>query len=439
MASTTQEMFEESEIHSTHRVLVSGGSRKLDDGHTAPALKVNILARTHSSSSKYKPQLYAPDPVMDVNYDPKLKSAIPSLVTDSVFGLFAEEKAIVSHLFSSNKGIKTLSKSRLDVSADMIQSFEKRRTRSVKYASTYHLTFSLLTPEAMPSDWDVKAALHETIKPLLQGLSSFSNFTIDTQVQPYATFSSSVHPFFDEQRQAWMLKASDLGGFINAAEWPLSPSIGTHPTINFVLYVPSASQSPMLIDNGASSSWLILQWGGIAIHNPTSTRALQQTSRLSAEELKEPLLIFSQHLLDLLGLPSPDLPFQMRLSSQIRLLALRLTSSAASTLGSLARLVQEMPSISIPKSTAESVASTLAHLQASCTALNNGRYQEALSHAVIADEEAAKAFFHKSMVGQVYFPDEHKVAVYLPMLGPMAVPLIMSVLREIKRFRASTK
>lgn len=37
------------------------------------------------------------------------------------------------------------------------------------------------------------------------------------------------------------------------------------------------------------------------------------------------------------------------------------------------------------------------------------------------------------MVGQVYFPDEHKVAVYLPLLGPIGVPLVVGLLKEIKR------
>jgi len=36
------------------------------------------------------------------------------------------------------------------------------------------------------------------------------------------------------------------------------------------------------------------------------------------------------------------------------------------------------------------------------------------------------------MVGQVYFPDEHKVAVYLPLLGPVTVPLVMAALKELK-------
>ena len=37
------------------------------------------------------------------------------------------------------------------------------------------------------------------------------------------------------------------------------------------------------------------------------------------------------------------------------------------------------------------------------------------------------------MVGQVYFPEEHKVAVYLPLMGPVGVPLLMSALKEVAR------
>lgn len=44
-----------------------------------------------------------------------------------------------------------------------------------------------------------------------------------------------------------------------------------------------------------------------------------------------------------------------------------------------------------------------------------------------------RPFFEKSMVGQVYFPEEHKVAVYLPLLGPVGVPLLMSGMKEIVR------
>jgi phosphatidylinositol glycan class S len=43
------------------------------------------------------------------------------------------------------------------------------------------------------------------------------------------------------------------------------------------------------------------------------------------------------------------------------------------------------------------------------------------------------------MVGQVYFPDEHKVAVYLPLLGPIGVPLVVGLMKEVKRLVAAWK
>ena len=61
--------------------------------------------------------------------------------------------------------------------------------------------------------------------------------------------------------------------------------------------------------------------------------------------------------------------------------------------------------------------------------------KEGLENARIAEEAAEKAFFEKSMVGQVYFPDEHKIAVYIPLLGPVGVPLVMSAFKEVKAWR----
>lgn len=86
----------------------------------------------------------------------------------------------------------------------------------------------------------------------------------------------------------------------------------------------------------------------------------------------------------------------------------------------------------MPDNVAQSVHHTIVHLQQACDFLSSGRFQSALEHARAAEIEAEKAFFERSMVGQVYFPDEHKVAVYLPLLGPIAVPLIMAALKEIK-------
>lgn len=144
------------------------------------------------------------------------------------------------------------------------------------------------------------------------------------------------------------------------------------------------------------------------------------------------MLTFSNQLFALLGAPETgSLPLQ--LMTLVRVHSAGLVLKASSTLGSLARLTLALPSISIPQSVAEGVHTTIEHLEKACLGLGGS---EGLENARIAEEAAEKAFFEKSMVGQVYFPDEHKIAVYLPLLGPVGVPLLMGVLKEIKAWRA---
>jgi phosphatidylinositol glycan class S len=102
-------------------------------------------------------------------------------------------------------------------------------------------------------------------------------------------------------------------------------------------------------------------------------------------------------------------------------------------MGSLARLTQSLPSIPIPITVATSVSTTLSHLSSTCSLLRDGQFAQALAAARVAEHEAERSFFEKSMVGQVYFPDEHKIAVYLPLLGPIGVPLVMGLVKELRR------
>ncbi|KAL8808311.1 MAG: hypothetical protein Q9182_000131 [Xanthomendoza sp. 2 TL-2023] len=311
-----------------------------------------------------------------------------------------------------------------------------RATRALKYAPTYHITISLFSPNAWPSSWDIESAIAEYLTPLLDSASIISNFTIDTQTQLYASFSSSVQdPQYDDSRGVWTLRGQDLSGFINAAEWPLSPSIGVGPTLNFIIYVPDSSTTPLVIKESQATSWLIPQWGGVMILNPSASVRSNEApaSSLSKEDIQPALLVFSHQLLSFLGAPQSPRSIPLQLQTLTRIRAASLFQSASSTMGSLARLTVALPSIAIPKTVSTAVEITLDHLGKTCNALKDGRFDTALKNAKTAEMAAERGFFEKSMVGQVYFPDEHKVAVYLPLLGPVGVPLIMSALKELKR------
>ncbi|KAI4255843.1 MAG: hypothetical protein LQ352_002361 [Teloschistes flavicans] len=319
------------------------------------------------------------------------------------------------------------------LSPELATRLSSRSTRVLKYAPTYHITISLFSSGAWPSSWDIEGAIAEYLAPLLDSASVISDFTIDTQTQLFASLSPSVRkPQYDPEHGFWTLKNEDLSGFINAAEWPLSPSIGAGPTLNFVIYVPDPSTTPLVIKDSQATSWLIPQWGGVVILNPSGALRIPG-SRLSKEELQPVLSNFSHQLLSFLGAPQSPPSIPLQLQSLMRIRAASLLLSASSTLGSLARLTLTLSSIAIPETVSTAVEVTIDQLGKTCDALRDGRFETALGHARAAEMAAERSFFEKSMVGQVYFPDEHKVAVYLPLLGPVGVPLIMSGLKELRR------
>jgi phosphatidylinositol glycan class S len=65
--------------------------------------------------------------------------------------------------------------------------------------------------------------------------------------------------------------------------------------------------------------------------------------------------------------------------------------------------------------------------------------EAALNHSASALSLSSRAFFHPSMLALLYFPDEHKYAVYTPLFGPMAVPLIIAAISEFKEWRKQRK
>ena len=438
-------------------------SQSISQDQEGAALIIRLQAQANAPTTRLELQPHSS--ILDVIYSPhqvapvsSSSSTLATMIATRLQELFNEEQAIIAYILSqsaasipqsvgaSSQGSPSASLIPRDVRSrpsrhttpELAARLASRMTRSLKYAPTYHITISLFTPSAMPSSWEIEGAIAEYLTPLLDSISVVSNFTVDTQVQFFATLAPSVHhPEYDADRGVWTLREEDLSGFINAAEWPLSPSIGAGPTLNFVLYVPERDISPLTVKGSQASSWLIPQWGGVVILNPHQFNA--GISTLSKEAIQPALLTFSHQLLSLLGAPQtpPSLPLQLQTLTRIRAASLLL--SASSTMGSLARLTVALPSIAIPETVSSAVDITLKHLRFTCEALKEGQFEEALENARIAEAEAERGFFEKSMVGQVYFPDEHKVAVYLPLLGPVGVPLVMSALKESKRLWSTWK
>lgn len=411
--------------------------------------------RNHDLGEPALELLVEPAPSFQFDFETSTTTAVAHIPSDAVVGATRdlakalyqtfrfEQIAAALHTVASTTQSQNAQAFLKSQPYEIVTSIEKQINRAYKSSPDFHLTFSLFAASGAPSSWDIQAALQDHIQPLIRALSKTANFEITTQIQLYSAYSPAVHPIIDHSQNATLLQQQDLTAFVNAAEWPLAPSIGDGPTINFILYVPSRDQVPLGIAGLGATSWLIPQWGGIQILNPVlvphpSKDDLTLPHHLSGSVLDKPFDIFAAQLLSLLGISNTDelgsaLPLHLRLDAYTRLSALTLYLRAASSLGSLSRLAQHLSNIPIPKNVAQLVDDSIGNLTACSHAFLGSQWQAALRHAKSAYIDSEKAFFDKSMVGQVYFPDEHKVAVYLPLLGPIGAPLLVGLLREVKR------
>ncbi|KAI5843740.1 phosphatidylinositol-glycan biosynthesis class S protein [Tricharina praecox] len=429
-----------------------------EDEEESVAAILRLAPGTSGSTHSY--QLHNSSRVIDLYYSPSYNpsssassTSLALFISNTLQEIFREEQQMISHLLSSaaapspspppaSSGSNNSSNGSNKINKAEIQ---RKMSRIMRYSPTYHLTFSMFTASGSPTSWEVEQSIEDYLQPLLDALSGISNFTVDSQIQFYASLSPNVVPVWvptnpevvvpeDQQQQPqpgkWVLKKEDLSSFINSAEWPLV-SITSYPTINFIVYIPSKEQTPLAIPESATNAFLLPQWGGVMVLNPTEE---SHTGHISKKDLKPAMDIFAAQLLSLLGAPSRPLSLPIRIDSLTRQRSAELLTSASSSLGSLYSLTKALPSISIPTSVLTSVGSTLSSLTNACRELKKGRFGGpggALEEGRNAAYQAEKAFFEKSMVGQVYFPEEHKVAVYLPLLGPVGVPLIMNALKWI--------
>ena len=125
-------------------------------------------------------------------YNPASSASLASLssyAAKMLHEIFREEDQMINHFLDkaslsngdgngSREGIQLLG------NADM----SRKTARMIRYSSTYHITFSLFTGSCVPSSWDIVPAIETYLTPLLNALSPISNFTVESQVQFYASF-----------------------------------------------------------------------------------------------------------------------------------------------------------------------------------------------------------------------------------------------------------
>jgi GPI-anchor transamidase subunit S len=95
--------------------------------------------------------------------------------------------------------------------------------------------------------------------------------------------------------------------------------------------------------------------------------------------------------------------------------------------------VETLPNLEMPLSIGKKVADARKHAQAAMAAAIEQDYPRALQEARAARTCAEVAATHHTIVSQHSYPEQHKVALYLPFFGPISMPLISALVFEVKR------
>ncbi|EIM89154.1 uncharacterized protein STEHIDRAFT_53681 [Stereum hirsutum FP-91666 SS1] len=349
--------------------------------------------------------------------------------------------------------------------------FPHRTSRSsnlvAKYSPRYRLAFTFLNEDAADGNavvgWEVEKSISHHLSSILDQLSELYNFTIESQIRFHAPLAFEPQAVANSDgNEVHGLTPEDLTVFVNSAEWTLSSSVSNDPVLHFVLFMPSARHSPLRIldakNNPTSSNAFILpQWGGIMIFNlpiQSTTNTTSAQLHLTTHTLTPAFQTFKTQLLALLGVPAlpPSIQIQSHAQQQVKgvginneltdwqldaLYRMRAQENAVSskeTLMSIAKLVDEIPNMPVGQDVKGDVQGALAELDLVYTTSPTSPTL-ILRHSAEALTLASRAFFNPGMLALLYFPAEHKYAVYTPLFAPVAVPLIVTVIREFKAWR----
>ena len=181
---------------------------------------------------------------------------------------------------------------------------------------------------------------------------------------------------------------------------------------------------------------------GVLIVNKSSVEA---NSLITEEYLNPILLKFIKDLLNLLGIANnnnnnseinnDDRDFEytspyLVIDSVKRIRIIENLNKSIDTLWSLVKLTEQFEQMTVPKEVLQDLTDALDKRLELIDLLNNPSKGSDMdwSKGLLMSNQIVKscerAFFHGEMLQQNFFPQEHKLAVYLPLLGPLTVVIV---------------
>ena len=273
---------------------------------------------------------------------------------------------------------------------------------SFQTASSYELSFYLINNNDEnyrldPSKYE--EMISSTIVPyLIEKFSHYITFDISTEVISNTRGilpSETVHN----------LEKKQIPFFINKLEYLLHRSTKHYrEKIFFILFIPDEKQSPLTIDQQAENSIVVPKWGSVVFAN-------------AKDDLTGIMKQFRQHFHQLLGIETFEQWISLRTMENY--------NNGRQTLVTLSELLLSIPNIVIDDVMAKKIHDSVDLLER-CG--DNHEHNLCQQGRLLADQ----VFFDKSLLKLLYFPDDQKFAIYVPLYLPMGAPLAWTLINDLK-------
>ncbi|CAH1988374.1 unnamed protein product [Acanthoscelides obtectus] len=296
----------------------------------------------------------------------------------------------------------------------------------------YDILITLVNPEPDQLNVDLNGEkLSNHLKPFLKEVSAINKFEFKSQWLFYTELGllpSKVDDYY-------VLSERQLPHIITPLETKLWSHLSSRPTVNFIVYFAPCGK-PLTIDNERNKSqvnaFVSPRWGGILIMNPDKSACNSKQFQPDSQYIVSTFVTQVIQLFKIKSFNEEDI-MQFKIE-RIK----KMVQSTHRTLKSLAQLLTEISRIVISDEVGQKISIAVDNVKLAEEYLRKGEVEESLKLAKIAFSTSESAFSDSSLLALLYFPEDQKYAVYIPLFLPIMIPVFMS-LATLKNWWKSRK
>ncbi|CAH4030696.1 GPI transamidase component PIG-S isoform X2 [Pieris brassicae] len=323
-------------------------------------------------------------------------------------------------------------------------------------SSDYHVVLSVVNPKPhlLKVEFDAAEAVEDYIGSFVDELSELHNFTLKSQWLYLLDFDFQPRKVIDNTKVGYhyAIRHERLHLLLTKLEERAATHVSELPTVNLALYVTQCDMSPAYIYDTNNQkvesrvqAFMSPKWGGVVLGTPTVDECAEGIHRPKVTQI---MGTFLAHLRKLIGITHKKsiqnghlealrsvAPRRWEVDSLLRIRTLEQVTSAETSLKSLAKLLGEISNIVINEEVGTSINIAVQNIQNAKNLMLSGHLLEAYRASQTAFIAAETAFMDPSLLALLYFPDDQKYAIYIPLFLPIMFPVILSLKNLILWFR----